>query len=68
MKGMGPPPGEYPTDDKSQELGFKLTPDLEDPYIEEGEHQMSQEEIDDAYSEYVKEQQRQDESIEFKKQ
>ena len=63
MKGIGPPPGENTTNNESQELDFALIPELEDAYFEEGEQQMTQEEIDDAYSECIEDQHRQDEEM-----
>ncbi len=63
MKGIGLPSGENTTSNESQELDFALTPELGDAYFEEGEQQMTQEEIDDAYSEYINDQHRQDEEM-----
>ena len=57
MKGTKPLTGDTSKNDKSQGLDYKLTPKLEDTYFEEGDQQMTQEEIDNAYSEYLKDQQ-----------
>ncbi len=65
MKGFGImcPPEEKTPNDESQELEAALTPEIKDMYFNEGEPQMSQEETDDAYSEYLKDQQRQDKEM-----
>ncbi len=57
MKGTKPLTRDTSNNDKPQGLDYKLTPKLEDTYFEEGDQQMTQEEIDDAYSEYLKDQQ-----------
>src|SRR5258708_39384336 len=61
MKGFGimRPPEEKTPNDESQELEAALTPEIEDTYFNEGEPQMSQEETDDSYRNYLKYQQRQ---------
>src|SRR5258708_6392982 len=65
MKGFGIMhlPEEKTPNDESQELEAALTPEIEDTYFNEGEPQMSQEETDDAYSEYLKDQKRQEEEM-----
>ena len=57
MKGTKPPTGDPSNNGKPQNIDYELTLEAEDAYFEEGEQQMSQEEIDDAYSEYLKDQQ-----------
>ena len=65
MKGLGipRPPEENTLGNKPQEQDRESTPEIADADFEEGEVQMSQEEIDDAYSEYLKHQWRQDEEM-----
>ncbi len=65
MKGLGIPcpPEENTLGNKPQEQDRKSTPKIIDADFEEGEVQMSQEEIDDAYSEFLKHQWRQDEEM-----
>ncbi len=63
-KGTGSHPEENTNNNKTQDPDYKLRAELEDAYIEEGEQQMMQEEIDNAYSEYLKSQHKQDEEME----
>src|SRR5258708_7214012 len=65
MKGLGIPcpPEENTLGNKPQEQDHESTPEIADADFEEGEVQMSQEEIDDAYSEFLKHQWRQDEEM-----
>src|SRR5258708_86932 len=65
MKGLGilRPPEEDTHNGKPHELDETSTPDLKDEDFEDMEQQMTQEEIDNAYSEYMKDQQRQDEEM-----
>src|SRR5258705_1945458 len=65
MKGLGilRPPKENTLGNKPQEQDRESTPEIMDADFEEGEVQMSQEEIDDAYSKYLKHQWRQDEEM-----
>ena len=65
MKGLGipRPPEENTLGNKPQEQDRESTPEIADADFEEGEVQMSQEEIDDAYSEFLKHQWRQDKEM-----
>ena len=63
IKGTRTLPGESSNNEKTLDPDYDLRAKLEDAYIEEGEQQMMQEEIDDAYSEYLKYQHKQDEEM-----
>src|SRR5258708_8393692 len=65
IKGLSiPPPPEGNTlNDNQQELDIASSPEIKDTNFEEGELQMTQEEINDTYSEYLKDQQNQDKEM-----